>query len=231
MRYVTRTSALEYEDIEAGKARLIERGERFGDISLKARKTIAMIGQDFIRDGCTILIHGFSRVVLSILKLAAANKKQFSVICTEGRPDSTGVEMAKEMVELDVPVTLIIDSAVAYTMQSVDMLLIGADGVVESGGIINMIGTYQAAMIARSMNKPVYVAAESYKFARMYPLDQKDMSPSPRNVYFQKSLPSAVQVECSARDYTPPQYLTLLFTDLGVLTPSAVSDELIQLYL
>ena len=31
-------------------------------------------------------------------------------------------------------------------------------------------------------------------------------------------------------DYTPPQYITLLFTDLGVLTPSAVSDELIKLY-
>jgi len=35
MRYVTRTSAIEYEDIEAGKARLIERGEKFGEISQK----------------------------------------------------------------------------------------------------------------------------------------------------------------------------------------------------
>ena len=32
-------------------------------------------------------------------------------------------------------------------------------------------------------------------------------------------------------DYTPPQYITLLLTDLGVLTPSAVSDELIKLYM
>jgi translation initiation factor eIF-2B subunit alpha len=32
-------------------------------------------------------------------------------------------------------------------------------------------------------------------------------------------------------DYTPPNYITLLFTDLGVLTPSGVSDELIKLYL
>ena len=32
-------------------------------------------------------------------------------------------------------------------------------------------------------------------------------------------------------DYTPPCYITLLFTDLGVLTPSAVSDELIKLYM
>ena len=32
-------------------------------------------------------------------------------------------------------------------------------------------------------------------------------------------------------DYTPPPYISLLFTDLGVLTPSAVSDELLKLYL
>lgn len=41
-----------------------------------------MLGQDFILNGSAILTHGFSRVVLSLLKLAAANGKHFSVICT-----------------------------------------------------------------------------------------------------------------------------------------------------
>ena len=67
------------------------------------------------------------------------------------------------MAKLDVPVKLLIDSAVAYTMDEVDMVFVGADGVVESGGIIKMLGTYQIALVAHSMNKPVYVAAESYK--------------------------------------------------------------------
>ena len=58
---------------------------------------------------------------------------------------------------------LLIDSAVAYTMDEVDMVFVGADGVVESGGIINMMGTFHIALVAHSMNKPVYVAAESYK--------------------------------------------------------------------
>ncbi|CAN6451290.1 unnamed protein product [Victoria cruziana] len=163
MRYVTRTTALEYEDFGAAKCRLIERGEKFGEISLKARRTIAMLSQDFIFDGCTILVHGFSRVVLEVLKTAAGNGKIFRVFCTEGRPDKTGLRFAKEMVTLGVPVKLLIDSAVAYAMDEVDMLLFGADGVVESGGIINMMGTYQTALVAHSMNKPVYVAAESYK--------------------------------------------------------------------
>ncbi|KAG1366383.1 translation initiation factor eIF-2B subunit alpha [Cocos nucifera] len=231
MRYVTRTSALEYEDFDAAKLRLIERGEKFGEISLKARRTIAMLGQDFIFDGCTILVHGFSRVVLEVLKLAASNRKLFRVLCTEGRPDRTGLRFSNELAALGVPVKLLIDSAVAYTIDEVDMVFVGADGVVESGGIINMMGTYQIALVAHSMNKPVYVAAESYKFARLYPLDQKDLAAALRPIDFGVPIPLGVEVETSARDYTPPQYLTLLFTDLGVLTPSVVSDELIQLYL
>ncbi|KAL4369738.1 hypothetical protein GQ457_05G035460 [Hibiscus cannabinus] len=231
MRYVTRTSALEYEDFNSARSRLIERAEKFGEISCKARRIIAMLCQDFIFDGCTILVHGFSRVVFEVLKTAAQNKKHFRVFCTEGRPDRTGLRLSNELAKLDVPVKLLIDSAVAYTMDEVDMVLVGADGIVESGGIINMMGTYQIALVSHSMNKPVYVAAESYKFARLYPLDQKDLGPALRTIDFGVPIPSKVEVEKSARDYTPPQYLTLLFTDLGVLTPSVVSDELIQLYL
>lgn len=81
----------------------------------------------------------------------------------EGRPDRTGLRLSNELAKLDVSVKLLIDSAVAYTMDEVDMVFVGADGVVESGGIINMMGTYQIALVAHSMNKPVYVAAESYK--------------------------------------------------------------------
>jgi len=32
-------------------------------------------------------------------------------------------------------------------------------------------------------------------------------------------------------DYTNPSLLSLLFTDIGILSPSAVSDELVKLYL
>ena len=39
-----------------------------------------------------------------------------------------------------------------------------------------------------------------------------------------------VKIEKPSRDYTPPHYITMIFTDLGVLTPSAVSDELIKLF-
>ncbi|CAK9136366.1 unnamed protein product [Ilex paraguariensis] len=238
MHYVTRTSALEYEDFNSAKSRLLERAEKFGNQPvqmshyheklltksvLQARKIIAMLGQDFIFDGCTILVHGLSQVVLEVLKTAAQSRKLFRVLCTEGRPDRIGLQLSNELAKLDVPMKLLIDSVVPYGMDKVDMIFVGADGVVESGGIINMMGTYQIALVAKSMNKPVYVAAERYKFARLYPLDQKDMVPALRPIDFGVPIPSKVEVETSARDYTPPQYLNLLCTNLGVLTPSEPS--------
>ena len=46
---------------------------------------------------------------------------------------------------------------------SVDLVLVGAEGVVENGGIINRLGTFNIALAAAAHNKPFYVAAESYK--------------------------------------------------------------------
>lgn len=41
--------------------------------------------------------------------------------------------------ELNIPCTLILDSAVGYIMEKVDMVMVGAECVVESGGIINKV--------------------------------------------------------------------------------------------
>ena len=147
------------------------------------------------------------------------------------------------------------------------MVVVGAEGVVENGGIINKIGTYAVAIAAKEHKKPFYVAAESFKFARLFPLNQSDLPDMGENIreklHFVDTacwiatggrigkppersrkedpssfsavpglvtIPKEVKVDNPLCDYTPAKYITLLFTDLGVLTPSAVSDELIKLY-
>ncbi|PNW72518.1 hypothetical protein CHLRE_16g687518v5 [Chlamydomonas reinhardtii] len=230
LRYTTRTSALELKDIETAKARLIERGLHFAETSTRARQTIAELGSRFIRSNCTVLTHGYSRVVLRLLQQAFSSGMQFSVIVTEGRPDGTGITMAKKLDAENIPVTLVLDSCVAYIMDRVDMVLVGADAVVENGGIINKLGTYGIALAAQAASKPFYVAAESYKFARLYPLGQADLPEERKPLDVGPMLPPRANVINPSRDYTPPQCISLLVTDLGVLTPAAVSDELIQLY-
>lgn len=96
-------------------------------------------------------------------------------------------------------------------------------------------------MVAKAMRKPFYVAVESYKFARMYPLSQRDVADlcedfdhflsSNSSSTSSSTTPAAkVVLQKPSIDFTPAEYITLLFTDLGVLTPAAVSDELIKLY-
>mmetsp|Transcript_16559 Transcript_16559/g.56436 ORF Transcript_16559/g.56436 Transcript_16559/m.56436 type:complete len:350 (-) Transcript_16559:1029-2078(-) len=230
MRYVTRTQAIEFADLHEAKSFLIARGGQFADTSLKARARIAELGEGFVHDGSVVLCHGYSRVVLALLQCAVNRGKHFSVIVTEGRPDAMGFKMVNAANHMGVPVRLVLDSAAACIMETVDMVLVGAEGVLESGGVVNKLGTFQLALAARTLSKPFYVAAESYKFARLFPVNQRDLPLDAKPVAFDKCVQGNIMVESPSRDYCPPGFISLLFTDLGVLTPAAVSDELIQLY-
>mmetsp|Transcript_28545 Transcript_28545/g.92612 ORF Transcript_28545/g.92612 Transcript_28545/m.92612 type:complete len:313 (+) Transcript_28545:1-939(+) len=208
--------------------------DKYIAMATRARLEIAKHSDTFIRDGSVILIHGMSRVVMEILLFAALERgKRFEVIVTEGRPDGAGYTAVKALADAKIPVSLVLDSAMGVALERAGMVLVGAEGVVESGGIVNKIGTFQLALCAQAMKKPFYVAAESFKFTRLYPLNQADLPVE--SVPFAplegaSSLPEGAQGSSPKCDYTPAAYITLLFTDLGVLTPSAVSDELIKLY-
>jgi translation initiation factor eIF-2B subunit alpha len=318
MKYVTRAFKLESMEFDECKAELLRRGEKFADMSMHARSYIADIGHSFISEESTVLVHGDSRVV-SALILKAAESKQFKVIVTEGRPGADGAIAARRFTKAGIPTKMVLDSAVASIIDQVDLCLCGAEGVMENGGIVNKTGTYQVAIVAKALNKPFYVAVESYKFARMYPLTQRDImdmcyieedaldfkggeeeeknhdsdglgdssiglnetlateedqqarkvgknggpelelprSGSGDNLIILNNLNNSNSVDIALQmdmswdkdtiaeggsgsqevkmghtliDFTPAEYITLLFTDLGVLTPAAVSDELIRLY-
>lgn len=50
--------------------------------------------------------------------------------------------MHKKLVAAGVDAILILDSAVGYIMEQVDVVMVGAEGVTESGGIINKVCQY-----------------------------------------------------------------------------------------
>ena len=61
---------------------------------------------------------GFGLASVSWTPLFASSQGiQFSVVVTEGRPDETGLAMARELHELGVPVIAILDSAVAFALE------------------------------------------------------------------------------------------------------------------
>lgn len=80
-----------------------------------------------------------SRAVLETLKEATTKGRHFTVFVTESAPDYLGKKMVKALEGLGINATLILDAAVGYILERIDLVLVGAEGVCESGGIINKV--------------------------------------------------------------------------------------------
>lgn len=85
------------------------------------------------------MVHSYSRVVMALLLKAASMNRRFQVYVAEARPTSRGFRAAQVLRQHGVPATVILDSAIGYYIDKVDMVLVGAEGVVENGGIINQV--------------------------------------------------------------------------------------------
>ncbi|KKK23188.1 hypothetical protein ARAM_002120 [Aspergillus rambellii] len=228
-------------DFNAIRAHLLSNSRLFIRRAKESRDKISAFGRGFVRDGSTVLTNGGSRVVASLLQQAADEK---------GGPSAVRFKviyvLSASLRAKGVPVATIPESAVAYSMGKADVVIVGAEGVVENGGIVSRMGTYQIGLLAKAMGKPFYVVAESHKFVRIYPLGQYDLPIEQHVIDFKteedvdaaKQQPTApkdtsdLSSEYCAEvvDYTPPHLISALITDSGVLTPSAVSEELIKIW-
>lgn len=233
MRFVLRNTNL-YSDWESCKKNLVENGELFVQRAKESRSKSAELGVPFIKDDDTILVHSYSRVVYQLLVKARTEKLlRFKVLVTEARPSEKGYHMAKLLREADIPVEVIVDNAVGYALHKVDKIMVGAEGVVESGGIINHIGSYQIGCLAKANNKPFYVVTESHKFVRLFPLAPNDLPREITKIVEEQGSMNekdSIFLRSQSVDFTPHEFITALITDLGVLTPSAVSEELIKMW-
>lgn len=90
MKFVSRAFSMEIKDFQECKNEILRRGEKFANLSMSARLSIAKIGHSFVEDGFTVFVHGNSRCVSTLLMRAAEDDKQFSVIISEGRPRADG---------------------------------------------------------------------------------------------------------------------------------------------
>ena len=74
---------------------------------------------------------------------------KFNVIVTESL-EGSGHNNKKVREDANISTKVIVDSAVAVVMPSVDCIFVGCEAVVENGGIINKIGTFTVALVAQT---------------------------------------------------------------------------------
>lgn len=256
-------------DFEAVRTHLVQNGKLFVERAKEARDKIASFGKHFVRDGNTVLTNGGSRVVGALLRSAAEASGGFGAqgsirfrviyVVSSDSPDAESTENISSLRKFGIPVAEIPPTAIAYSLGQVTQCFVGAEGVVENGGIISRLGTYQIAMLAKAANKPFYVVSESHKFVRLYPLGQMDLGIDQKVVEFKTaderpksaassrsqadegiadmggivadgSSKNAEYNVADAVDFTPPHLISGIITESGVLLPSAVSEELIKIW-
>jgi len=151
----------ESDNFEDLKRELVRQGQEYAKQASNSRAKIADLALDFIQDDSVILTHSYSRVVeLALLHAYKRGNKRFSVYVTEARPSGRGAKTYESLSKAGIPCTVILDSAVAYAIGKVDLVLVGSEAVVESGGLINAVGSYQIALIAKASKVPFYALAE-----------------------------------------------------------------------
>ncbi len=82
----------------------------------------------------------------------------------ETRPRNQGANLtAYEMMQQEVPHTLIVDNTGGHLMQHgmVDLVIVGTDRTTSQGDVANKIGTYLKALAAKDNEVPFYVALPS----------------------------------------------------------------------
>lgn len=142
----------------------------------------------------------------------------------ETRPLLQGARLtAYEAARAGMPYTLLADSAAGslFTAGEVDAVLVGADRIAADGSTANKVGSYPLAVLAKYHHVPFVVVAPTTSVDLGTPdggsieVEQRagsevtDLAPSPLGT----------QAYNPAFDVTPPELITAIVTEKGVVSP------------
>jgi methylthioribose-1-phosphate isomerase len=145
----------------------------------------------------------------------------------ETRPLLQGSRLtAYEAGRAGIPHAVLADGAAASLMASgqVDLVLTGADRIAADGSVANKVGTYGLAVLARHHQVPfVVVAPESTVDAdtpdgAAIPVEQRSAQ-EVVTLAGQSVAPAGTAAYNPAFDVTPPDLITAIVTELGVIEP------------
>ncbi|MGC9345376.1 MAG: S-methyl-5-thioribose-1-phosphate isomerase [Candidatus Bathyarchaeales archaeon] len=210
---------------------VVEEAQRIADEDAAANRLIGRHGAELIHDGDVILTHcnaGALATVeygtaLGVIRAAWEQGKKIKVVATETRPKLQGAMLtAYELKRDGIPVTLITDSMVGYVMYKrlISKVIVGADRIVRDA-VINKIGTYTIAVLAKQHNIPFYVAAPKSTFDLTQPSEdvtiEERLPEEVTHIGPQRIAPKGVDVLNPAFDITPLEYVTAIICEDGVL--------------
>ena len=162
---------------------------------------------------------------LGVIRSAVAAGKKISVIADETRPFLQGARLtAWEMVQENIPVTLITDNMAGHLMAQgeVDAVIVGTDRVAANGDVANKIGTYMVAVLAQRHGIPFYVACPlstidlTLATGKDIPIEERSAE-EVKGFRDTQWAAAGVKIRNPSFDVTPAELVTALITEKGVV--------------
>jgi len=223
------------------KALLIEEAQRILAEDIEVNRAIGRWGAQFIHDGDTILTHcnagslatgGYGTATAPML-IAKEQGRKFQVIADETRPVLQGARLTSwELMQAEIPVTLITDNAAGALMQKgeISLAIVGTDRTVLNGDVANKIGTYTVAVLCKEHGIPFYVAAPmssidfSIPTGDLIPIEERPGEEVTHIFGTCRVAPEGVAVRNPAFDVTPARYVTAIITENGAFKPENLKE-------
>src|SRR5262249_42934050 len=105
------------------------RASNFAESASRKAAASAVQGSKLICENSVVLTHSRSSTVLAALLNAASAGRTFTLLATESRPMLEGRQLTEAVSSAGVHVTIIVDAAAGLVMDTVDLVLVGADRV------------------------------------------------------------------------------------------------------
>ena len=200
---------------------------------VRINRAMGAHGAALLDDGARVLTHcnagalatGGHGTALGIIRSAVEAGKRIQVIADETRPFLQGARLtAWEMVQENIPVTLITDNMAGFLMSrgEVDAVIVGTDRVAANGDVANKIGTYMVAVLAHRHGIPFYVACPLSTIDLAIPegasIPIEERAASEVTGYRECQWAAAgVAVRNPSFDVTPAELVTALVTERGIV--------------
>lgn len=198
-----------------------------------AAKAIYEYAIEKISDGDVILVYGCSSLVNHILCEAFEKSRKFRVIVVDSRPRLEGREALRRLVHRGIRCTYVLISALSYILPEVSKVFLGAHALLANGYVMSRVGTSQVALVAKAFNVPVLVCCETYKFCERVQTDSfvsnelgdpDDLMVTRKGrtqLEHWQEVPSLGLLNL-VYDVTPPDFVDLVITDLGMIPCTSV---------
>jgi len=219
---------------------LLQEANKIAQEDIKTNKRLGRFGNQLIEKGDNILTHcnagalatvGYG-TALGVIRAAHAEGKNIKVYMDETRPRLQGASLtAFEMLEEDIPATLIVDSTAATLMKKgvIDKVVVGADRIAKNGDTANKIGTFMLSVLAKEYDVPFYIAAPLSTVD--FEIDSGDdieieirADKEVTDIRSVRIAPVGVDVYNPAFDVTPAENITAIITEKGVIEPPFIEN-------